>query len=197
MHIYNPKLSHAENDRQAAQEELVRLQTEKLRRDQFQNQNTRSSNGQGDKSLALLIGLIFTVIASLFIFAIKYPKTFIVFLVLGYGTLQFLAPAQGAEFNRWAVTLFSNPGQARSELLTTLGSLDSGTSTGASPVDYNSTVSSAENDPQTAPVNTLPVAAPTPAAPTVNPMCSKFSWSNSDDLPYLQYYKCPNPNAGK
>ena len=179
---------------QFKQEELMRLQTEKLQREESQYQTAQ--NAKANKELALLIGLLFTIIAAVFIFAIKRPKTFLVFLVVGYGTLQFLAPTQGAEFNRWVVTLFTNPTQARNELLTTLGSSDSGTPTSASPADDNSTVSSSDNDPQIAPINTPAVAAPTPAAPTVNPMCSKLSWSNSDDLPYLQYYKCPNPNPG-
>ncbi len=180
--------------RQQQHDELVRLQTQKLRREQQGYDDAETA--KSIKGFAVLIGILFAIIVSIFVLAIKYPKTFLVLLVLGYGVLQFGAPVQGAEFNRWVVTLFTNPSKAGNELLTTVGDLSSGTSTIASPGDDNSTVSSTDNGPQIAPVNAPTVAAPTLAAPTVNPMCSKFNWSNSDDIPYLQYYKCPNPNTG-
>jgi hypothetical protein len=180
-------VSAEDHFRQLDKDRLVRLQTDKLQREKqaYQNQVSR-------QQIAALIALI----SALIWFIFKHPKTTLVLLIVGYGALQFCAPVQGAEFNRWVVTLFTNPSKAENQFRATfISASNSDNSTVISP--DNSAASNTSNDPQIAPVNTPSVAGQSPAEVTpspaaVNPMCKQFKWSNQDDLPYLYYYKCPN-----
>lgn len=174
-----------EEMRQQQRDELVRLQTQKLQREQHDQRRQVTK-----RQIAVFVLIAFVLLK----FVLKHPKTTLVLLILGYGVLQFGAPAQGSEFNRWVVTLFTHPGQAGNEFLTTVNLSNSDNSTVASPISDNSTVSSTGSDPTTAPLNIPSVVAPAPVA--VNPICKQYNWSSPDDLPYLHYYKCPNPNTG-
>lgn len=91
------------------QMELEELQIEMLRlerSDQYSNLASESEESQRN-FIALIIVIVFTAIFSVFIFAIKRPKPCLILLVIGYVSLQFLAPVQGFELNRWAVGLFN------------------------------------------------------------------------------------------
>jgi hypothetical protein len=206
----------SEHFRQIKQDELIRLQTDQAR---LQTDKLRSENGARSAAAnAAIAALLFAAILAFFVFAFRRPKTAIVLLALGYGMFQFLAPVQGSEFNHWVVTLVTNPAEARTELFATLNEFRSNQSSDASsdpslnqssgdgsPAAFNAnagvpqpTVAGAE---ASAPIQLTPPAqlqtpAVAPAAAPVNAMCGQLKWSNPDDLPYLDYYKCPNPGAG-
>jgi hypothetical protein len=185
------QVSAEDHFRQLDRDRLVKLQTEKLRREE-QVYHNRESRRQAAEFIAL--------ISALLMFIFKHPKTTFLLLIIGYGAMQFGAPAQGAEFNRWVITLITNPSQAESQFRTTfIPPSNSDNLTVTSP--DNAAVSSTSNGLQTAPVSTTSVAPqlPAEAAPppmAVNPMCKQLKWSNPDDLPYLHYYKCPSPTSG-
>lgn len=91
------------------QREIEELQLEMLRRERNNHSDGLAREAEeSQKNFILLIVIIaFTIISYFFIFFIKRPKTFLILLIIGYGSLQFFAPVQGAEFNRGAVALFS------------------------------------------------------------------------------------------
>ena len=173
--------------RQQQRDELVRLKLQKLHREQ-QQYYTQKSRREMAELVVILLAMLW--------FLFKHPKTTIVSLLIGYGALQFFAPVHGTEFNRWVVTLCTNPSKARDQLLTTFGNFKFDSSTTASHTYDNSTVSSHINYHGNAPVSNPATSAPTPAPATVSSMCNHFSWSKPDDIPYLQYYKCQHPATG-
>jgi hypothetical protein len=172
--------------REARRDKLVSLQTQKLQREQ------ESYNAE---ELRALIAGCFAITVALLKFVFTHPKTVLLVLLFGYGIFQFGAPARGAEFNRWIIVLFTDPKLAGNELLTTLNlsNLDDPTF-GSPPANESSTDTIGDGDLKTRPANLPPEVKPKLAV--ANPTCKKFNWSSPDDIPYLHYYKCPNPSVG-